>query len=100
MRNLRSGFLRGVVAAAVCSTLSACGGENRGPAESTSNNLHAAHSGGALPATTLTPQNSGFTDRRVFGISPVDEGVVWASASGGTWLRTVNGGSTWETGVV
>lgn len=33
-------------------------------------------------------------------VSPVDEGVVWVSGHGGTWLRTLDGGETWHGGVV
>jgi photosystem II stability/assembly factor-like uncharacterized protein len=29
------------------------------------------------------------------GVAAVDDRVVWASGSGGTWLRTTNGGTTW-----
>lgn len=34
------------------------------------------------------------------GLSPVSEQVCWASGSGGTWLRTTDGGKTWDTGVI
>jgi photosystem II stability/assembly factor-like uncharacterized protein len=34
------------------------------------------------------------------GLSPVSGKVCWASGSGGTWLRTIDGGLTWEHGVV
>src|SRR5712692_6907295 len=30
------------------------------------------------------------------GVSAVNERVVWASGSGGTWLRTTDGGVTWQ----
>src|SRR2546421_1129652 len=30
------------------------------------------------------------------GVSAVNERVVWASGSGGTWLRTTDGGATWN----
>ena len=34
------------------------------------------------------------------GLSPVSDQVVWASGSGGTWLRTLDGGKTWDHGVI
>lgn len=34
------------------------------------------------------------------GLGGVSSKVAWASGSGGTWLRTVDGGVHWETGVV
>jgi len=34
------------------------------------------------------------------GVSAVDDRVVWASGSGGTWLRTTNSGKTWTAGQV
>jgi photosystem II stability/assembly factor-like uncharacterized protein len=48
---------------------------------------------------TLTPQVSG-TTQRFFAVSPVDDRVVWASAAGGTFARTINGGDTWHSAVV
>jgi photosystem II stability/assembly factor-like uncharacterized protein len=34
------------------------------------------------------------------GISPLTEKIVWASGSNGTWLRTLDGGVTWDYGVI
>lgn len=34
------------------------------------------------------------------GLSPVTENLVWASGSEGTWLKTIDGGKTWEHGKV
>lgn len=34
------------------------------------------------------------------GLSPVSDRVCWASGSGGTWLKTSDGGATWMTGVI
>ena len=42
---------------------------------------------------TLTPQASG-TTQRFFAVSPVNDRVVWASAAGGTFAKTVDGGAT------
>ncbi len=50
-------------------------------------------------APVLTPQQSGTTNR-LQAISPVNSDVVWASGVGGTWVRTIDGGSTWQSGVV
>lgn len=40
------------------------------------------------------------TDRLLQGVSVVDERVVWVSGHGGRWGRTLDGGATWESGVV
>ncbi|HEU4411798.1 MAG TPA: hypothetical protein VFS43_41545 [Polyangiaceae bacterium] len=50
-------------------------------------------------APTLTVQASG-TTRSLMAISPVDAHVVWASGVGGTFLRTTDGGATWQARVV
>ena len=34
------------------------------------------------------------------GVNAVSDQVCWASGSGGTWLRTVDAGKTWQKGVV
>ncbi len=34
------------------------------------------------------------------GLSPVTREIAWASGSGGTWLRTLDGGKTWSHGVI
>src|SRR5688500_6206755 len=47
----------------------------------------------------LTSQQSG-TTALLQAISPVDPRVVWASGHRGTWVRTVDGGATWESGQV
>ena len=47
----------------------------------------------------LTPQTSN-TTQGLIAVSPVNEKVVWASGRGGTFLRTVDGGTTWTAGVV
>lgn len=51
------------------------------------------------PAPTLTAQRSG-TEVLFIGIHPVDENIVWVSGTQGTYARTLNGGATWQTGVV
>lgn len=45
-------------------------------------------------APTITPQETG-TTFRFFAVSPVNDRVVWASAAGGTFARTTDGGITW-----
>src|SRR5262245_64538215 len=53
-----------------------------------------------VPVTvTATEQTSG-TNALLIGISPVNENVVWASGTGGTWVRTTDGGTTWKAGKV
>src|SRR5438105_2120890 len=46
-------------------------------------------------APTVTPQESG-TAFRFFAVSPVNAKVVWASAAGGTFALTTDGGKTWN----
>jgi photosystem II stability/assembly factor-like uncharacterized protein len=53
----------------------------------------------APSAPTLTPQESG-TTQRFFAVSPVNSRVVWASAAGGTFALTTDGGDTWRSRVV
>lgn len=40
------------------------------------------------------------TSALLIAVSPVDERTVWVSGSGGTWLRTTDGGTTWRAGRV
>jgi len=47
----------------------------------------------------VTPQTSGTTER-FFAVSPVNDRVVWASAAGGTYTVTTDGGETWRSRVV
>jgi photosystem II stability/assembly factor-like uncharacterized protein len=47
----------------------------------------------------LTPQNSG-TKELLIAVSPVNDRVVWAAGTGGTFVLTTDGGKTWKTGVV
>ena len=46
-----------------------------------------------------TDQASG-TRALLIAVSPVNEDVVWVSGAEGTWLRTTNGGATWQAGRV
>lgn len=55
--------------------------------------------GMAQSQPTLTPQNSG-TTQLLIAVSPVDAQVVWAAGTGGTYVVTTNGGTTWTSGVV
>jgi len=45
------------------------------------------------------PQNSN-TNASLHGLSIVNAKVVWASGTGGTFLRTTDGGKTWQAGTV
>lgn len=44
--------------------------------------------------TSWTPQESG-TTASLRGVSAVNAKIVWASGSGGTYLRTIDGGTHW-----
>lgn len=34
------------------------------------------------------------------GLSPLTDRIIWASGSNGTWLRTLDGGQSWDHGVI
>jgi photosystem II stability/assembly factor-like uncharacterized protein len=61
--------------------------------------LTVADDHGKIHQPKLTPQNSG-TMQGLIAVSPVDSRVVWASGRGGTFLRTLDGGKHWKSGVV
>ena len=46
-------------------------------------------------APTIEQQNSG-TTVRLQAVSAVNDRVAWASGTGGTYTRTVDGGATWR----
>lgn len=48
---------------------------------------------------THVPQASG-TTALLIAVSAVSDSIAWASGSGGTWVRTVDGGNTWQAGKV
>src|SRR5215469_3409883 len=45
------------------------------------------------------PQKSN-TDASLLGLSIVNGNVVWVSGTGGTFVRTTDGGETWQAGTV
>src|SRR5580700_6687384 len=47
----------------------------------------------------LTPQKSG-TTQLLISVSPVDDRVVWAAGTGGTYVLTTDGGKHWKAAVV
>ena len=51
------------------------------------------------PRVVVAEQVSG-TSQLLIGISAVSEHVVWVSGTGGTYLRTTDGGATWQVGRV
>ena len=55
--------------------------------------------GDAARTPVLEAQSSG-TTVLLQAVSAVNENVVWVSGHRGTWARTLDGGATWETGVV
>ena len=92
---------RPLAATAVLAVLltGACADNSSAP-ETTTPDVAANHDGHHGPRRPrLTPQTSGTTNR-LQAISPVNEWVVWASGVNGTYARTLNGGRTWEVGVV
>src|SRR5262245_8323762 len=53
-----------------------------------------------LPAQIVRADQTSGTTALLIAVSPVDERVVWLSGSQGTWLRTIDGGATWQSGRV
>lgn len=51
------------------------------------------------PSVSRVEQSSG-TRALLIAVSPVNEQVVWVSGTQGTWVRTIDGGTTWTTGRV
>lgn len=60
-----------------------------------------AHAGGRMPTAppVLAEAVSG-TEVLLQAVSPVTEDVVWASGRGATWVRTTDGGGSWQSGSV
>lgn len=40
------------------------------------------------------------TSGSVRGLSPLTEGIAWATGAGGTWMVTLDGGLTWTEGII
>ncbi|MFZ3332117.1 MAG: hypothetical protein WA197_15890 [Candidatus Acidiferrales bacterium] len=59
----------------------------------------AAQEDGTIHQPKLTPQSSG-TTQLLIAVSPVNDRVVWAAGTGGTYVVTTDGGNTWKAGVV
>jgi photosystem II stability/assembly factor-like uncharacterized protein len=58
-----------------------------------------AQEDGKIHQPKLTPQSSG-TTQLLIAVSPVDDRVVWAAGTGGTFVVTTDGGNHWKSGVV
>ena len=52
-----------------------------------------------LLAAGWQSQNSG-VEASLRGVSGISSRVAWASGTGGTWLRTIDGGATWKSVIV
>lgn len=52
------------------------------------------------PVNVIAVEQTSGTNALLIAISPVSENVVWASGTAGTWVRTLDGGATWQTGRV
>lgn len=55
---------------------------------------------GLTPAHITRSEQASGTSALLIAVSPVNERVVWVSGSQGTWLRTTDGGATWQSGRV
>ncbi|MGA7916105.1 MAG: hypothetical protein WCA00_12775, partial [Candidatus Acidiferrales bacterium] len=58
-----------------------------------------AQEGGKIHQPKLTPQSSG-TTQLLIAVNPVNDRVVWAAGTGGTYVVTTDGGNHWKSGVV
>jgi photosystem II stability/assembly factor-like uncharacterized protein len=58
-----------------------------------------AGEGNKVQQPKIITQTSG-TTQLLIAVSPVNENVVWAAGTGGTYVVTTNGGKTWKAGVV
>jgi len=52
------------------------------------------------PARILATEQTSGTNALLIAVSPVNEQVVWLSGSQGTWVRTIDGGTNWQSGRV
>jgi photosystem II stability/assembly factor-like uncharacterized protein len=52
------------------------------------------------PASISHVAQQSNTSALLIAVSAVSDSVAWASGSGGTWVRTVDGGNTWQAGMV
>jgi photosystem II stability/assembly factor-like uncharacterized protein len=52
------------------------------------------------PASIARVDQASGTKALLIAVSPVNERIVWVSGSLGTWLRTTDGGSSWQMGRV
>lgn len=94
--------LLSIVSAGICTLTVACSAEptSNGGIPGSGTGRTGMQSAPAAPFTpTLTRQRSG-TSERFYAVSPVNDRVVWASAGGGTFARTTDGGATWVSRVM
>lgn len=87
-----------LMAGFVAATTLACS-DSSDPSRTTAPSVPAMDALRAAGAPTVTPQSSG-TTQRLQAVSPVNNRVVWASGTGGTFTVTTDGGATWHAGVV
>ena len=52
------------------------------------------------PVTVSRTEQTSGTSALLIAVSAVSDQVAWASGARGTWVRTIDGGSTWTTGRV
>jgi len=62
--------------------------------------LLAAASGKAAAQGVVSTDQVSNTNALLIGVSPVSEKVVWVAGIRGTWLRTLDGGASWQAGRV
>src|SRR3989449_250438 len=87
-----------VAATGVVAATTLCCSDASAPRPAPASHLALAASAAAT-APTLTPQQSGTTNR-LQAISPVSPRVAWASGVGGTYVVTTDGGATWRAGEI
>jgi len=52
------------------------------------------------PSSVSTVEQVSGTTALLIAVSPVNDRIVWLSGARGTWVRTTDGGTTWQTGQV
>jgi len=87
-----------VLALGLASGCGSDGGPGAEPATEPSAGSPAPSSGGA-PSVTLTSLDVG-TSALLQAVSAPSPRVVWLSGHEGTWVRSTDGGGSWETGIV
>jgi photosystem II stability/assembly factor-like uncharacterized protein len=95
----RSESVTSTAAGLAAVVLAGCGGYGSGGASDEIVAMDRSVTETIVGPPTVEQQVSG-TEALLIGVSPVDNQVAWVSGTGGTYLRTLDGGATWTAAVV